>query len=89
VQGGKGGYKYNAGFKTVKFIFVVFPLIIHAYRILGPYMEEKRGALSLVSTIEELLKRKGNGSGLENRDYGCRGSAVLTTQHPSIRRSWH
>jgi hypothetical protein len=26
-------------------------------------------------------------SGLENRDYGQRGSAALTTRHPSIRRS--
>jgi hypothetical protein len=26
-----------------------------------------------VSTIEELLERKGSGSGLENRDYGLRG----------------
>jgi hypothetical protein len=28
----------------------------------------KQGPLSLVSTIEELLGRKGSGSGLENRD---------------------
>jgi hypothetical protein len=27
--------------------------------------------------------------GLENRDYGRRGSAVLTMRHPSIRKSWH
>jgi hypothetical protein len=31
-----------------------------------------RGPLSLVSTIEELLGRKGSGSGLENREYGRR-----------------
>jgi hypothetical protein len=30
----------------------------------------KRGPLSLVSTIEELLGRKRNGSGLEIREYG-------------------
>jgi hypothetical protein len=30
------------------------------------------GPLSLVSTIEELLERKSSGSGLENREYGCR-----------------
>jgi hypothetical protein len=30
------------------------------------------GPLRLVSTIEELLKRKSSGSGLENRDYGRR-----------------
>jgi hypothetical protein len=32
----------------------------------------KRGALSLVSTTEELLGRKSSGSGLENQDYGSR-----------------
>jgi hypothetical protein len=32
----------------------------------------KRGALSLVSTTEELLERKSSGSGLENREYGSR-----------------
>jgi hypothetical protein len=30
----------------------------------------EQGPLRIVSTIEELLKRKNNGSGLENRDYG-------------------
>jgi hypothetical protein len=39
----------------------------------------ERGSLSLVSTIEELLGRKSSGSGLENLNYGCRGSAALTT----------
>jgi hypothetical protein len=34
----------------------------------------ERGPLSLLSTIEELLES--SGSGLENRDYGCRVSAV-------------
>jgi hypothetical protein len=37
-----------------------------------------------VSTIEELLERKSSGSGLENRDYGRKRSAALTTRHPSI-----
>jgi hypothetical protein len=32
----------------------------------------ERGPLSLVSTIEELLERKGSSSGLENQDYGRR-----------------
>jgi hypothetical protein len=32
----------------------------------------ERGPLGLVSTVEELLKRKSSGSGLENRDYGRR-----------------
>jgi hypothetical protein len=42
----------------------------------------ERGPLSLVITIEELLERKNSGSGLENRDYGRRGSVALTTRHP-------
>jgi hypothetical protein len=46
------------------------------------------GPLSLMSTIEELLDRKSSGSGLGNRDYGCRGSAALSTRHPSIHKSW-
>jgi hypothetical protein len=42
----------------------------------------ERGPLSLVSIFEELLGRKSNGSGLENRDYGRREFATLTTRHP-------
>jgi hypothetical protein len=33
----------------------------------------EQGQLSLVSTIEELLERKSSGSGLESREYGCKG----------------
>jgi hypothetical protein len=40
------------------------------------------GPLSLVSINEELLERKSSGYGLENRDYGRRGCAALTTRHP-------
>jgi hypothetical protein len=46
----------------------------------------ERGPLILVSTIEELLERKCSGSGLENRDYGRRGLAALTTRHHSISK---
>jgi hypothetical protein len=49
----------------------------------------ERGPLSLLNTIEELLERKSSGSGLENGDYGHRGSAALTKRHPSIRKSLH
>jgi hypothetical protein len=42
----------------------------------------ERGPLSLMSTIEELRRRKSKGSGLENREYGRRGSVTLTTWHP-------
>jgi hypothetical protein len=34
----------------------------------------ERGPLSLVSIIEELLRRKSSDSGLENPDFGSRGS---------------
>jgi hypothetical protein len=34
----------------------------------------KRGLLSLVSTIEDLLERKSRGFGLENQEYGHRDS---------------
>jgi hypothetical protein len=46
----------------------------------------ERGPLSLVSKIEELLEGKCSSSGIENRDYGCRGSVTLTTQHLSVRK---
>jgi hypothetical protein len=41
-----------------------------------------RGPLSLISTIEELLERISSSFDLENRDYGRRGSAVLTMRDP-------
>jgi hypothetical protein len=44
------------------------------------------GPLSLVSTIEELLERKSVGSGLENQNYGRKGSVTLTAWgHPSVK----
>jgi hypothetical protein len=52
-------------------------------------MDLERGPLSLMSTIQELLERKSSGSGLENRDYGRRGSTALITRHPSIHKGWH
>jgi hypothetical protein len=44
----------------------------------------KRGPLSLVNTIEELLGRNGSGSGLESRKYSRRDSSrrPLGTLHP-------
>jgi hypothetical protein len=41
----------------------------------------ERGPLCLLSKTEELLERRNAGSGLENRDYGHRGSSALTTRH--------
>jgi hypothetical protein len=49
----------------------------------------ERGPLSLVSTIEELHGRNSRGPGLENQDYGRRGTAAFTTRHPLIRKSWY
>jgi hypothetical protein len=59
------------------------------YQIFWEVLGKERSPLSLVSTTEELLGRNSSGSGLENRDYGRRGSVTLTTRHPSIRKSWH
>jgi hypothetical protein len=42
------------------------------YQIFREVMGLERGPLSLVSTIEELLEIKSNGSCLENRNYGQR-----------------
>jgi hypothetical protein len=42
------------------------------YQILCEVVGLERGPLSLVSTTEELLERKSNGSGLESREYGRR-----------------
>jgi hypothetical protein len=59
------------------------------YQIFWEVVGLERGPLSLVSTTEELLGRKSSGTGLENRDCGCREFAALTTRHPSIRKSCH
>jgi hypothetical protein len=57
------------------------------YQIFWKVVGLERGPLSLVSTVEELLEIS-SGSGLETRDYGHRGSTVLTTRHPFIHKSW-
>jgi hypothetical protein len=67
-------------------------IVMDCYRSRGPEFDSRRYQifwqvvglerflLSLVSTTEELLARKSTGSGLENGDYGRRGSATLTTR---------
>jgi hypothetical protein len=52
------------------------------YQIFWEIVGLERGPLSLVNTIEDLLESKISFSCLGNRDYGRRGSAALTTQHP-------
>jgi hypothetical protein len=42
------------------------------YQIFREVVGLERGPLSLVSTTEELRRRKSSGSGLENREYGRR-----------------
>jgi hypothetical protein len=59
------------------------------YQIVWAVVGLERGPLSLVSTIEELLWRKSNDSGLESREHSRKGFVTLTTPHPSIRKSWH
>jgi hypothetical protein len=68
------------GCDLFQLIWLVFIQIFKSHK--------ERSPLSLMSTIEELLERKSSDSGLEKRDYGHRGSAVLTTWHPSIHKSW-
>jgi hypothetical protein len=46
--------------------------IPRSYQIFWEAVGLEQGPLSLVSTIEEILERNSSGSGLENRDYGCR-----------------
>jgi hypothetical protein len=41
------------------------------YQIFWEVAGLERGPLSLVSTTEELLRRKGSSSGLESREYSC------------------
>jgi hypothetical protein len=45
------------------------------YQIFWEAVGLKRGPLSLVSTIEELLGKNSSGSSLEIREYGCRDSS--------------
>jgi hypothetical protein len=59
-----------------------FGLASRRYQIFCEVVGLERGPLSLISTIEELLERKSSGSCLEKREYGRRGSVVLTTWHP-------
>jgi hypothetical protein len=47
----------------------------------------EQSPLSLVSTIEELFKRKSKGSGLESLEYGRRDLLRVDHVEPSIRKS--
>jgi hypothetical protein len=65
---------------TVHLIYRLCGLMVRVFGYKSRGLE--RGPLSLASTIEELFERKRSGSGLENRDYGRRGSDALTMRHP-------
>jgi hypothetical protein len=56
------------------------------YQIFWEVVGLERGPLRLVSTVEVLLGRKRSCSSIENRDYGRKVSAALTTRHPSIHK---
>jgi hypothetical protein len=58
------------------------------YQISWEVLGLKRGPLSLVNTIEELLGRNSSGSGVENREYGLRDPS-LDHVTSSMRKSWH
>jgi hypothetical protein len=53
------------------------------YQVFWEIVGLERGPFSLVSKTEGLLERKSSSFGLENRDYGCRGSTALTMWHSS------
>jgi hypothetical protein len=68
------------------------------YQPRGNYMKDKIGDLladfhTVLSGhknyISEFLMYIGSVTGLETRDYGCRGSATLTMLHPSFRKRWY
>jgi hypothetical protein len=52
------------------------------YKIFREVAGLKRGPLSLVSTIEELLERESSGSGLESRDYGRKDTPRWLCDNP-------
>jgi hypothetical protein len=56
------------------------------YQIFSEVVDLERGPLGLARKTEKILRKKSSGSGLENRDYGRKGSSTLTTRHPSIRK---
>jgi hypothetical protein len=57
--------------------YVLYPSRLSCFALFD--VADERGPLSLVSTIEELLGRKSNCSGLENREYGSRKTMYLFT----------
>jgi hypothetical protein len=57
------------------------------YQIFWEEVGLERGPLSLASTIEKLLGRKRNGSGLESREYSSRDSSRWPCV--TICKSWH
>jgi hypothetical protein len=59
------------------------------YQIFWEVVDQERGPLNHVSTIEELLGRNSRGSGLENREYGPGDSLRWPRDTLSIRKSQH
>jgi hypothetical protein len=64
------------------------PLLYSGCRSRGPgsipsatRFSEKGSGTGSTQPREELLGRNSSGFGLENRDYGCRGSVALTKRH--------
>jgi hypothetical protein len=78
-------YERLCGLATDPEVRVGFPALPDFLRSSG----SGTGPLSLLSTTEGLLERKSSASGLENKNYGHRGSEALTTRHLSIRKSLH
>jgi hypothetical protein len=59
------------------------------YQIFRVAVGPEQGLLSLVRTNEELLEREVEAPVQKTEIDDRRGSAALTTRHPSIHKSWH
>jgi hypothetical protein len=69
----------STGITECCFISLTFFIEIMDWIHLSRDRDQRRALMNMVMKLP----------GLEKRDYGRRGSAALTTRHPSIRKSWH
>jgi hypothetical protein len=77
-------------------LITVFPAVLdptlrhmNSVHIIIPYLLTMHINIIIISSSEVLCASVLVKSGLENRDYGHRGTAALTMRHPSILKSWH
>jgi hypothetical protein len=71
-----------------KFCLILLTSILCVYLLVNLFRISQNSLIQIMKIIRE-MKLDDLETGRINRDYGHRGSAALTTQHPSIRKSWH